>query len=266
MGKIDFPPGRESPPHQIPNPCGLCRYCQRRCVACSSQARGTSFDSLIPKLAPSLGAGPYLAAFKDRPGDILFGLKVYARRHSLSSGASCGSLRETWPPTTRSKPKGRYQMGIFDAFRKREPKMVEPKRIDSKREVASLLEILKRSRTVGTSIMDRHGALDKIVEIGAPAVDPLIEALRSEYDPVARWVSAEALGRIGDGRAVNPLIATLAHDGHPDVRWHAADALGTLGDGRAIEGLTAALTDKDSWVRDFAKKSLETIKAKTKEG
>lgn len=153
-------------------------------------------------------------------------------------------------------------MGVFDAFRKREPKIMDPKR-----KVGSLLEILKRSKTVGTSIFDQHGALDKIVEIGGPAVDPLIEALRNEYDPVARWVSAEALGRIGDGRAVNPLIAILINDPHADVRWHAADALGTLGDDRAVEALTAALKDKDNWVRDFAKKSLETIKTKkSKEG
>ena len=160
-------------------------------------------------------------------------------------------------------------MGIFDAFRKKASRTEAgtgqadpPKVANPGKKVASLLETLKRSRTVGTSIFDKHGALDKIVAIGAPAVDPLIAALRNDIDPIARWASAEALGRIGDGRAVDPLIAALASDGHADVRWHAADSLGTLGDVKAIPALIAAKNDKDSWVRDFAKKSLETLYAK----
>jgi HEAT repeat protein len=160
-------------------------------------------------------------------------------------------------------------MGIFDAFRKKEPRPAAtdrpadtPKPEAVKRKVASLLQKLKNSRTVGTSIFDRDGALDKIVEIGPPAVDHLIEALRTDYDPIARWTSVEALGRIGDSRAIDPLISRLANDSHADVRWHAADSLGTLGDGRAVPALTAALKDSDSWVRDFAKASLEKIRAK----
>ena len=160
-------------------------------------------------------------------------------------------------------------MGIFDAFRKKTPRAEagqrqadSPKVANPVKKVASLLEILKRSRTVGTSIFDNHGALNQIVAIGAPAVDPLIAALRNDSDPVVRWASAEALGRIGDGRALDPLIAALASDSHADVRWHAADSLGTLGDIRAIPALTAAKNDKDSWVRDFAKKSLEMLAPK----
>ena len=164
-------------------------------------------------------------------------------------------------------------MGIFDVFRKKEPRTAAeqkpaapPKPAEVKRKVASLLQKLKNSRTVGTSIFDKHGALDKIVEIGPPAVEHLIEALQTDYDPIARWTSVEALGRIGDARAAAPLIAVLKNDSSADVRWHAADSLGTLGDVRAIEALTAALKDQDSWVRDFAKKSLETLRAKRGQG
>lgn len=160
-------------------------------------------------------------------------------------------------------------MGIFDAFRKKEPSPATndrpvdtPKPAVVKKQVAMLLQKLKNSRTVGTSIFDRDGALDKIVEIGPPAVEHLIEALRTDYDPIARWASVEALGRIGDLRALDPLIARLANDSHADVRWHAADSLGTMGDEKAIPALTAALKDQDKWVRDFAKASLEKIRAK----
>jgi HEAT repeat protein len=148
-------------------------------------------------------------------------------------------------------------MGIFDKLRKNKlEKMVD------KKDVSSLLKILRNSRTVGTSIFDQYGALDKIVEIGTPAVEPLIETLRRDQDDVGRWVAAEALGRIGDNRAVSPLIDALRNDRHPDVRWHAADALGTLGDDKAVKYLEDALKDGDSWVRDFAKKALDEIRTK----
>ncbi len=161
-------------------------------------------------------------------------------------------------------------MGIFDVFRKKDPSSAAndrpaeaPKPEAVKKKVASLLQKLKNSRTVGTSIMDRDGALDKIVEIGPPAVEHLIEVLRTDYDPIARWTSVEALGRIGDERALEPLIARLANDSHADVRWHAADSLATLGDVKAIPALTTALKDPDKWVRDFAKASLDKLRAKT---
>ena len=61
-------------------------------------------------------------------------------------------------------------MGIFNKSRKKKSENMK----DKKEDVSSLLEILKRSRVIGTSIADDYGALDKIVEIGAPAVEPLI--------------------------------------------------------------------------------------------
>jgi len=141
------------------------------------------------------------------------------------------------------------------------PKKKLEKTEDAK-DVPSLLEILKRSRIIGASIFDQYGALDKIVEIGAPAVEPLIEALKRDEDEVARWVAADALGTIGDNRAVEPLIEALKNDVHPDVQWHAAESLGRLRDDRAVEFLADALKDEDSMVREFAKKALKEIKAK----
>jgi len=137
-------------------------------------------------------------------------------------------------------------------------------KMEAANDVSSLLEILKSSRTIGTSIFDQDGSLDKIVEIGAPAVEPLIKALKRDEDEIARWVATEALGRIGDNRAVDPLIETLKNDVHPDVRWHTAEALGILGDEKAVEFLKDALKDEDNWVRDFAEEALKKFNLNTK--
>jgi HEAT repeat protein len=62
-----------------------------------------------------------------------------------------------------------------------------------------------------------------------------------------------------------PLLIGLLKDQEMEVRRDAAEALGRIGDQRAMEALVP-LTDlqieKDDWVRDVAKESLELIKAK----
>ncbi len=133
-----------------------------------------------------------------------------------------------------------------------------------------------------------EAALDVLVKIGQPAVEPLTAALKNEASKVRRN-AALALGEIGDPRAVNPLIATL-EDKHSDVymagveamvkidatravepliaalryepdgmRWCAAEALGEIGDPRAVEPLIAALRDTDWHVRQAAAKALDKL-------
>ena len=97
---------------------------------------------------------------------------------------------------------------------------------------------------------------DKCVEIGAPAVEPLIIALK---DWRVREAAAEALGKIG-APAVEPLIDAL-RDKSEDVRKAAAEALGEIGDVRAVEPLIAALKDKDDDVREAAAEALVKIGA-----
>ena len=87
------------------------------------------------------------------------------------------------------------------------------------------------------------GDLSECVKIGAPAVEPLIAALKDKNNYVHRE-AAEALGKIGDSRAVEPLIAALK-DWDQDVRYTAAEALGKIGDSRVVEPLIAALKDWD---------------------
>ena len=94
---------------------------------------------------------------------------------------------------------------------------------------------------------------DEAVKLGEPAVEPLINALKSRWEAAA----AEALVKIGEP-AVEPLIHALK-DEDSDVRAAAAMALGKIGDERAVEPLTEALEDESYQVREAAKKALADI-------
>jgi HEAT repeat protein len=103
----------------------------------------------------------------------------------------------------------------------------------------------------------RQSAFVALIDMGEPAVEPLIGALKTGTWGV-RWYSARALGRIEDGRAVEPLIGALTDESN-HVRAAAALALGLVGDGRALGPLNAALNDTDADVRDNASKALSAV-------
>ena len=90
-------------------------------------------------------------------------------------------------------------------------------------------------------------AADALHNIGAPAVEPLIAALKIPENLTnlqssdGQSILKEALVGIGTP-AVEPLIATLK-DRDPNVRQQAADALGEIKDPRALEPLIAARQD-----------------------
>ncbi len=92
------------------------------------------------------------------------------------------------------------------------------------------------------------------MEIGTPAVDPLVTILGVGGAGV-RQAAAGALGRIGDPRAIEPLVAALA-DYYAHVREAAATALGQIGDPRAVAPLVAALRDTYPEVRQAAAEAL----------
>jgi len=105
---------------------------------------------------------------------------------------------------------------------------------------------------------------DRCVEIGAPAVEPLIVVLGGQdssglKDQEVRNAAAGALGAIGDIRAVEPLTATLRDIG---VRETAVRALVKIGM-PAVEPLIAALIPilKDDFNRWFATNELVKIGA-----
>jgi hypothetical protein len=92
-------------------------------------------------------------------------------------------------------------------------------------------------------------AIEDLVTIGPAAVPQLCEALNPQRPWLTTYRAAEALGRIGDGRASSPLIEALRHPNN-NVRWSAIRALATVGDARALFELRrVARTDqgKTSW-------------------
>lgn len=103
----------------------------------------------------------------------------------------------------------------------------------------------------------RIAARDALVEIGASAVQPLIEVLRGsrEWEVYLCELAAQALMLIGSP-AVEPLIAAL-EDKDVLVRWTAAEALGKIGDKRAVSSLVAALRDSD--VSEAASEALRLL-------
>ena len=99
---------------------------------------------------------------------------------------------------------------------------------------------------------------DILAEIGEPAIEPLVAALKDEQWHV-RWTAAAALGGIADKRAVEPLIASLK-DANPEVRCAATLALESMRDARAVPGLAEALQDSNADLRCNAADALAAVK------
>ena len=91
----------------------------------------------------------------------------------------------------------------------------------------------------------REAAEDALAQIGSPAVEPLLKALR-EYQ-IRKFV-IKILGRIKDERVLDPLFAQLRNE---EFKEAATDALVEVGQ-PAVERLTAVLNDKDKNVRKHA--------------
>jgi HEAT repeat protein len=98
---------------------------------------------------------------------------------------------------------------------------------------------------------------ETLSKIGSPAVESLITVLK-DNNLRGRHHAVIALGQIGDIRAVEPLIAALRDD-NDYIRWNAARALGQIGDARAVEPLIAAFKDSDGYVRQCATEALGEI-------
>ena len=83
-----------------------------------------------------------------------------------------------------------------------------------------------------------------IMQIGPPAVKPLVAALRHPSEKVRREV-VQFLTHLGDENAVEPLIKALG-DPDGDVARAAAYGLAELDDPRAVAPLAAAIKDRSS--------------------
>jgi HEAT repeat protein len=109
-----------------------------------------------------------------------------------------------------------------------------------------LLITTLKDRDVKTDV--RQAAVDSLVKIGVPAVEPLIAMMAlKDTKPDVRQAAVDSLAGIG-GPAVEPLIAAL---GDSSTSEAAAAALKRMGPA-AVEPLMAVLEDKDKFMQHSA--------------
>ena len=126
--------------------------------------------------------------------------------------------------------------------------------IDILSDTQSVIIQTETKNIVASTSPDRE-ALTALVNIGKPAVQPLIAVVKDKNITV-RKNAIEALGEIKDARAVDTLIVSLK-DENPDIRKNAAEALGKIRDIRAIDALVTALKDKKSSVQESSKAAIK---------
>jgi HEAT repeat protein len=103
----------------------------------------------------------------------------------------------------------------------------------------------------GKDGLQRERARKSLVDIGSPAVPPLIESLGTRNKQV-RWEAAKALAAIADPAAAGALVKAL-EDKEFDVRWIAAEGLINIGR-EGIEPLLRTLIERSDspWLRQGA--------------
>lgn len=104
-----------------------------------------------------------------------------------------------------------------------------------------------------------EAAMLALASLGAPAVEPLVDALQHD-NPGVRIMAAEALGRIRDPRAVEPLIQILEREEDPLVQAAAVDALRKQEGSRVLEALLVAEASSSWVVRSLAKSAVEELR------
>ncbi len=107
-----------------------------------------------------------------------------------------------------------------------------------------------------------HDARLALVLIGDPAVEPLIEAFKLRSQAI-RVRAVQALGVIQADRALGPMIAAICPppvgSKDPVIRTATVMALGEMGSEKALTRLSAALNDPHPDVRDAASEALRRI-------
>ncbi|NWF76283.1 MAG: HEAT repeat domain-containing protein [Nitrospirae bacterium] len=143
--------------------------------------------------------------------------------------------------------------------------------IEAKSAIPELIKMLsdtsviichRDDKIISSSSVDKE-ALKVIINIGDLAVEPLINAVKSNNVDVRRN-SIKALGKIKNSLAVDTLITSLK-DEDTYVRKNSAEALGEIGDQRAVIPLISALDDKKTCVKDASLNSLKKVINLTKE-
>ncbi|MBI3595791.1 MAG: HEAT repeat domain-containing protein [Nitrospirae bacterium] len=115
-------------------------------------------------------------------------------------------------------------------------KMLQSKTPMDRREAAHELGKIKDPRAVSSLIaalkdeepmvrLDVSGAL---IEIGKPVVNPLIEAMKHDNDPIFLWNAIRVLEEVGDSRAIEPLKEIEQKHPDPSIQQIAKYALEKL--------------------------------------
>jgi HEAT repeat protein len=112
--------------------------------------------------------------------------------------------------------------------------------------IDGLLQALNTADNAGV----RNSAIEALVQIGDPSVDPLLNRIETR-DPDVRKFVVDILGDIKDTRAVPALIARL-DDEDENVCVASAEALGKIRDPRAVDALLACLIRTDKGWLDYA--------------
>lgn len=103
----------------------------------------------------------------------------------------------------------------------------------------------------------RVRAANALSEVGSPAVNALLDALRSKEE-LKRWGAAKALGEMRCKEAIDELIK-VTKDKSEDVRIASVVALGRIGDASAVPALLEALKDDSEKVRWHAYNALHSF-------
>ncbi len=109
--------------------------------------------------------------------------------------------------------------------------------------------------------LKRHRARLTLVDMGAPVVPYLIQALEDSHAvECKRWEAAKALSDIGDPSAAPALINVLGQDEQFGIRWLAAEGLIAMGRNGLVPLLNALIQRSDStWLREGAHHVLRTL-------
>jgi HEAT repeat protein len=130
-----------------------------------------------------------------------------------------------------------------------------PTTTDQEQEIRRIIEILKNTKS---SSGERQAAQGRLVEIGQPAIPPLIQALKNEK-PEISLTAAYTLGRMGPAakEAVPALIQALK-DANSEVRRVTAYALGQIGPAaqEAVPALIQTLQDANPEVKMISAEAL----------
>ena len=128
--------------------------------------------------------------------------------------------------------------------------------------VAKYLKSPSRQNVVAGSALSALAALDT-----AQAVTVALEMVKDQRFTPTRYTSLSMIRWYGKGRSdAMGVLKDILKDGNESVRNYAAIVLGDIGDVSVIPALEAVANDKDNAASASAKRSIENINKRAKEG